>query len=645
MRALFPRLPLPLLLGLLALLPLALGAAAVDWQMRAAATATAARATRQLRLARQDLRALLAIDGLALADLRRPAPTGAAPFAAPPAGLAVPPLAGAAGGIVALFVSDPAGRVPMPGHGALSLAGRGFFRSLRSGGGLALGGACPLAPARTDGFVLALPIDPLRDRAFRGVVGACVLPTALLRAWRGRLRDGEGITVRHGARLLLRVGRAPSTANFPGAVGPGPIGLTLGFAAAPSGWPPGTVPLIAASVLAALLLVAGTRAVLLLRVRARASVEAATRFAEVLRLGAERHRQVYLGAPVALAALDPARRIMAANEALLSLLGYRREELVGQPVDLLLARADRAAADQDFARALAGDTLVPRVRRLRRRDGADVTAILLERIERGADGLVRRVHLALLEASVLGEAADPGRRDALARVVGGIAHDFNNLLMVLMGNLERLSGQAERPDVVRRLAGMALSAAERGATLTARLLAAAGTQPLRPELVNANRLLREAAREIEQAAGPRVAVQFVLSPVLDPVRLDPAGFHAVVLALVANAREAMGRGGRLTVETANRPGSGHIVIGFSDTGPGMSADVLARATEPFFTTRPPGRASGLGLSMADGFARQSGGWLELRSESGIGTTATLVLPRSEVVRETAPRPVTGAPAA
>ncbi len=374
------------------------------------------------------------------------------------------------------------------------------------------------------------------------VDGACVLPPALLRAWQGRLRDGEGIAVRQGSRLLLRVGRTPGAMAVPG-----PAGLTLGFAAAPPDWPPGTVSLAAVSVLAALLLVAGARATLLLRARAHASVEAATRFAEVLRLGAERHRQIYLGAPVALAALDPGRRILAANEALLSLLGYRREELVGQPVDRLLAPAGRAAAEQDFARALAGDTPAPRARRLRRRDGTDVTAILLERIERGPDGLVRRVHLALLEPSVLGEAADPGRRDALARVVGGIAHDFNNLLMVLMGNLERLSRQAERADAVRRLAGMALGAAERGAALTARLLAAAGTQPLRPELVNANRLLREAAGAIEQAAGPRVSVQFVLSPVLDPVRLDPAGFHAVVLARVANAREAMGRRGRLTV--------------------------------------------------------------------------------------------------
>ena len=106
----------------------------------------------------------------------------------------------------------------------------------------------------------------------------------------------------------------------------------------------------------------------------------------------------------------------------------------------------------------------------------------------------------------------------------------------------------------------------------------------------------------------------------------------------------MPQGGRLTVETANRPGSGHIAVSFADTGVGMTQEVLARATEPFFTTRPPGTASGLGLSIADGFARQSGGWLELRSEPGIGTSVTLVLPRSDAAREVA-APVGGVPVA
>ncbi|MDE2006230.1 MAG: PAS domain S-box protein, partial [Rhodospirillales bacterium] len=382
-----------------------------------------------------------------------------------------------------------------------------------------------------------------------------------------------------------------------------------------------------ATAMAATLAVSLTRRRLTTRLRLTEQLAASTRFADVMRLGADRYRSFFQYSPVPVCALDASRRILAVNDAWLALLGYRREEATGQPLDTFLAPADRGAAEHDWTRLLAGDAPQPRPRRLLRRDGGLLPARMLERIERGPDGSIRRAGAAILEPTP----PPAERREALARVVGGIAHDFNNLLMVLMGNLERLTAQAERPDTVRRLAGMGLSAAERGAALTARLLAAAGTQRLRPELVNANRLLREAGEAIAQAAGARIEVQFVLSPVLDPVRLDPERFAAVVLALVANAREAMPRGGRLTIETANLPGvepeAGGVAVRFVDTGPGMTPEVLVRATEPFFTTRPPGRASGLGLSMADGFARQSGGVLELRSEPGIGTTVSLILPR------------------
>ena len=585
-----------------------------------------------------------------------------------------------------------------------SLAGRGFFRVLRDGAAFAAGAGCPVGTEPSPGFVLARPL-PAPAGTFRGAIGACVHLGALRRAWRARLRAGESLLVIRLPRAAepqavsvapaiavptarIQVAARPlpaaaaSGATVPAAapawadptaaillragIGTGTMpeaqvaatriaaiggtGLVVAFTPAPgarlAAWLPIALGLGLGAVLIAVLAVLALRALLLWRLRMGEQVAASTRFAEVMRIGADRYRQFFSGAPVALCVLDPARRILAVNETWLTLLGYRREEVTGQPIEGFLAPADRGTAEHDWTRLLAGDTPGPRPRRLLRRDGSLFAAMVLERIERGPDGLIRRAGAVILEAPP--ETPAGVRRDALARVVGGIAHDFNNLLMVLMGNLERLGAQAERADIVRRLSGMALVAAERGAGLTARLLAAAGTQALRPELVNANRLLREAAAEIERVAGAKVEVQFVFSPVLDPVRLDPARFTTVVLALVANARESMPRGGRLTVETANlpavetanppaaatatmpgpAPGAGRIAISFADTGLGMTPEVLARATEPFFTTRPPGRASGLGLSMADGFARQTGGVLELRSDVGIGTTVALVLPRS-----------------
>ncbi|MBV8456559.1 MAG: hybrid sensor histidine kinase/response regulator, partial [Acetobacteraceae bacterium] len=152
---------------------------------------------------------------------------------------------------------------------------------------------------------------------------------------------------------------------------------------------------------------------------------------------------------------------------------------------------------------------------------------------------------------------------------------------------------------------------ERGANLTAQLLAYSRRQMLRPEIVNPNRLIREFARLIEQAAGERVAVQYVLSPVLDPARIDPAQFQTAILNLVVNARDAMLDGGRITIETRNLPvaeeeaspalSSGdYILVSVADTGCGIDKPILEKVFEPFFTTKEVGKGSGLGLSMVYG---------------------------------------------
>ncbi|MDE2580835.1 MAG: PAS domain S-box protein [Rhodospirillales bacterium] len=661
-----------------------------------------ARDALQVAHADGEIAALLRLDQVVLDELRArlEAPAAAAlrsEYA--PAWLtpAVLPRAARRGtGIVALFITDQHGVLrPPPGtplHGSLhaplarpavakgdagavrSLQDAGFFRRLRQGATEAIGLACPVATDHLStaggSFVLAMPLEATSPSAaptasgrappgaalldsvtFRGIIGACIAPGALLRAWRHRLGPGEAIAL-SGAdgRILLRVSGpaldpaadpAPTPPSGPDGgtstarVGPTPLDIVFTHGPGPTwwSWTPGAArnSLLAFGMLLAAAAVFATGRLRRQQERNLGALTATERFADVLRLSAERYRQLYLGAPAAMHALDPSWRIIAVTDRWLALLGYRREEVLGRRFDTFLAPTARTAAERDWTRQLAGDAPVPARRQMLRHDGTVLDVTLAEQSERDPDGRLRRT-FAVVAEPVATPAREVPRSDVLARVAGGVAHDFNNLLMVVMGSLERLLAQPDRPDTVRRLAGMALAAAERGAGLTARLLAAAGRHPLRPEIVNPNRLLREASEAIVQAAGAKVEVQFLLSPVLDPVRLDSAQFRAALLAVVTNAREAMPRGGRLTIQTANIPGAtardGRILVSLSDTGLGMDPSVLARAAEPFFTTRPPGKASGLGLSVAEGFARQSGGSLEIESEPGIGSTIRLILPRS-----------------
>ena len=237
------------------------------------------------------------------------------------------------------------------------------------------------------------------------------------------------------------------------------------------------------------------------------------------------------------------------------------------------------------------------------------------------------------------------RLEAVGQLTGGIAHDFNNLLSVIIGNLELIELGATQ-ESVRMRARAAKNGAQRGARLVAALLAFARQQPLRPDVVDVNSLLVDFAPVLKGAAGGAVDVQLVLRPALQCCRVDPAQFQSAVLNLVTNARAAMPRGGRITIETAMveigpqpdgelMPG-GYIRVSVADTGQGMTEAVAARAFEPFFTTKSVGEGSGLGLSQVYGFCQQSGGDARLRSEPDVGTTVDLLLPA------TAERPVPAA---
>jgi len=229
------------------------------------------------------------------------------------------------------------------------------------------------------------------------------------------------------------------------------------------------------------------------------------------------------------------------------------------------------------------------------------------------------------------------KMEALGQLTGGVAHDFNNLLTVLQGSLEMLSGR-QQSDQLQARVDTALRTVERGERLTEQLLAFARRQPLAKATIDLNAQLRRMTELLVRTVGSGIVINTNLAPDLWPVDADATQLELAVINLAINARDAMPGGGRLGIRTFNlaapraavpeQPAVGDFVgLEVSDTGQGMSSEVVARAFEPFFTTKEAGKGTGLGLSMVYGFARQSGGSASIRSDVDRGTTVTLLLPR------------------
>jgi CheY-like chemotaxis protein len=245
--------------------------------------------------------------------------------------------------------------------------------------------------------------------------------------------------------------------------------------------------------------------------------------------------------------------------------------------------------------------------------------------------------------------------EAIGQLTGGVAHDFNNLLTVILGNLETIGRLAPADDGrLRRAVEQASRGAQRAATLTQQLLAFSRRQPLNPKPTEVNRLVSGVSELIRRTLNENIAIETVLGAGVWRVEIDSHQLESALLNLAVNARDAMPSGGKLTIETSNahfdehyasahaevQPGQ-YVSISVTDTGAGMSKDVLSRAFDPFFTTKPIGQGTGLGLSQVYGFVKQSGGHVKLYSEVGEGTTVKIYLPRytggqAEVEIEQAP---------
>ena len=343
--------------------------------------------------------------------------------------------------------------------------------------------------------------------------------------------------------------------------------------------------------------------------------------------------------------IDTGGNFQAVSPAVTNILDLAPEDLIGCNVLDFIHPDDRTPSLHALERATT-ETLPSFENRYRHRDG---TYRWLSWVAAPEGELIyataRHITAEKEQAEALRQAEEQLRQaqkmEAVGQLTGGLAHDFNNLLTGITGSLELLQTRISqgRLSEVERYVVAAQSAAKRAAALTHRLLAFSRRQTLDPKPVGVNRLVAGMEDLVRRTVGPAIAVEVVVSGGLWTTLIDPGQLESALLNLCINARDAMPDGGRLTIETANTwldersarerelPPGQYVTLAVTDTGTGMTADVIRRAFDPFYTTKPIGLGTGLGLSMVYGFARQSGGQVRIYSEVGAGTTVRLYLPR------------------
>jgi PAS domain S-box-containing protein len=354
--------------------------------------------------------------------------------------------------------------------------------------------------------------------------------------------------------------------------------------------------------------------------------------------------------------LDPNGIISTWNSGAQRIKGYTADEIIGQHFSRFYSDEDRKAGVPQKALEIAVrqgryETEAWRIRK----DGTRFCALVVIDPIRNEHGeligfakvtrdITERIEAHRILKTTEEQLAASQKMEAIGQLSGGVAHDFNNLLMIVLGNLETAerqakSGGAANPNLQRAIAN-AMRGAQRAVALTSRLLAFSRRQPLNPKPLDLNRFLISAVEFLQRSLGETIEVEAIGGAGLWQVEADPHHLEAALVNLAINARDAMPRGGKVTLDAVNifadedycrinpelSPGQ-YVVMCVSDTGCGMPADVLSRAFEPFFTTKEPGRGTGLGLSQVYGFVKQSGGHIKIYSEVDQGTTVKIFFPR------------------
>jgi PAS domain S-box-containing protein len=369
---------------------------------------------------------------------------------------------------------------------------------------------------------------------------------------------------------------------------------------------------------------------------------------EALKESEQMARDIIANTLDAFSQLNDSGEIIEWNPQAEAIFGWTREEALGQPATSLFlagesqphypAMIERAQRSPDAS--VSGERFELNAVR---KDGRPIKVEVSLTALRRRDGYVFNGFIQDLTDKIAAEEQlrHAQKMEAVGQLTGGIAHDFNNMLTVITGTIEILSdGLADRPQLqaITRLIG---EAADRGAELTGRLLAFARKQPLQPREVDIGAFLLETTKLMRPALGEHIEILCQPSDQVWPALVDPGQLSSAMLNLAINARDAMPNGGRLTLETKNvvldesyanlnadvRPGN-YVMIAISDSGTGIPEEMRDKIFEPFFSTKPAGQGTGLGLSMVYGFIKQSNGHIKIYSEAGQGTTFRLYLPQA-----------------
>ncbi|HVG48229.1 MAG TPA: PAS domain S-box protein, partial [Rubellimicrobium sp.] len=370
---------------------------------------------------------------------------------------------------------------------------------------------------------------------------------------------------------------------------------------------------------------------------------------ETLRQSQEQFRLLVQGVTdYAIYMLDPEGRVASWNAGAHRIKGYAPDEIIGEHFSRFYTHEDRAT--ELPRRALATAEREGRFEhegwRVRKDGSRFWASVIVDPIRNEAGELIgfAKVTRDITEKREAQEALERAQEEllqsrkmeALGQLAGGIAHDFNNLLMAITGSLELLQKRVPDDPKISRLLDNALQGAHRGATLTTRMLAFSRRQPLEPQSVDLPTLVRNLGDLLRLSVGGNIAIEIRAPLSVAPVMVDPNQLELALLNIAANARDAMPQGGTLTIGISGeevpsgrpaglKPGS-YVRLSVSDTGEGMDGATLARAVDPFFTTKGPGKGTGMGLSVVYGLLEDSGGRLVLKSTKGEGTTAEMWLP-------------------
>jgi PAS domain S-box-containing protein len=352
--------------------------------------------------------------------------------------------------------------------------------------------------------------------------------------------------------------------------------------------------------------------------------------------------RLYREAPVPLFATDLEGRIISVSDRWLEFMGHAdRRSVVNHHAGEFLTEESRAwhlANRSVMLEAGAADDVEYQVVKA---DGEVAEVLVSSRVTRDAEGRFLRIMSAMVDVTARKRAEEQLRQaqkmEAVGQLTGGVAHDFNNLLTPIIGSLDLLRRRVRDDARSTRLLDAATQGAERAATLVQRLLAFARRQELRPQPTDVPRLVEGMRDLIERTLGPQITVETHAAPDTPAAMVDANQLELALLNLAVNARDAMPEGGTLRIETdaavwpgdGDLPGGDYVRLAVVDTGAGMDSATLARAVEPFFSTKRVGEGTGLGLSMVHGLAAQSGGRLALQSRPGEGVRAELWLPAAQ----------------